>query len=102
MACAMASRLRPLLPRSKIHRITKLSKLRLFPTMTLSWPWNVSWCFVWRAFCGGFAARESNKYEQHLLSRENLGEVADLAERRRQVLGAAKQSDIAEANERQF
>src|SRR5262249_51198629 len=35
---------------------------------------------------------DSHKHEQHRLSRENLGEVADLAERRRLFLGAVRES----------
>jgi hypothetical protein len=42
---------------------------------------------------------DSHKHEQRRHSRENLGKVADLAERRRIFLGAEKRSDTAEANE---
>jgi hypothetical protein len=42
---------------------------------------------------------DSHKCEQHRLSHENLGEVADLAERRRLSLGETKESDAAERNE---
>src|SRR6476659_2816233 len=42
---------------------------------------------------------DSQKCEQHRPSRENLGEVANLAERRRLFLGAANESVTAEGNE---
>jgi hypothetical protein len=42
---------------------------------------------------------DSQKCEQHRLSRENLGEVANLAERRRLFLGVANESVTAEGNE---
>ena len=42
---------------------------------------------------------DSHKAEQHRLSHENLGGVADLAERRRLSLGETKESDAAERNE---
>jgi hypothetical protein len=41
----------------------------------------------------------SHKREQHRLSRENLGDVANLAERRRLFLGAANESAAAGENE---
>ena len=41
----------------------------------------------------------SHKHEQHRLSRENLGEVGDLAKPRLLFLGAAKECDAAEGNE---
>src|SRR5262249_33156790 len=41
----------------------------------------------------------SHKPEQHRPSRENLGELAKLAERRRLFLGAANESEPAEGNE---
>ena len=45
-----------------------------------------------------FMAEDSRKHE-HRLSRENLGEAADLAERNRLFLGAVQESDAVEANE---
>ena len=42
---------------------------------------------------------ENSRRHEHRLSRENLGEAADLAERRRLFLGAVKESDAAEGNE---
>jgi hypothetical protein len=42
---------------------------------------------------------DSHKRKQHQLSRENLGELANLAERRRLLLEAANESAAAEGNE---
>jgi len=40
-----------------------------------------------------------SRTREHPLSQENLGEVADLAGRRRLLLGVAKESDAAKGNE---
>jgi hypothetical protein len=45
------------------------------------------------------ATEDFHKREQHRLSRENIGELANLAERRRLFLGAANESAAAEGNE---
>ena len=42
---------------------------------------------------------EDSRKHEHRLSRENLGEAADLAERNRLFLGAVQESDAAEGNE---
>jgi hypothetical protein len=45
---------------------------------------------------------EDSRKHLHRLSRENLGEAADLAERKRIFLGALHESDAVEANELSF
>ena len=42
---------------------------------------------------------EDSRKHEHRLSRENLGEAADLAERKRIFLGAVQESDAADGNE---